>query len=811
MGTELPGEAQIVIIGGGVAGCSIAYHLTKMGWRDVVVVERGELTCGSTWHAAGLVGQLRSEFNLTRMMMYGANLYRQLKAETGQDTGWRGVGTLRLASSNERIQELKLHIGHARSFGLPLEFVDLKEAQAMFPLADFKGVKAAAFAPSDGAVDPNGLTMALAAGARSRGARIFTDTKVNAIGMKNGRVESVVTTNGTIRTEVVVNAAGQWGREIGRMVGLELPVVPFAHQYLITKPIQGVRHDFPTLRDPDLRLYWREEVGGLIVGGYEENPIVFGMEGIPDDFKFKLLNPDWDSFAPLMENAVRRTPVVAEAEILRLLNGPEAFTPDGEPILGPTEVRGFWVACALCARGLGTAGAIGKTMAEWIVDGRTEWDTWRLDVRRFGPNHGGKAYDIARARETYGRFYVIHYPGEERASGRPLRLTPMFEREKALGACFGEKWGWERPNWYEPHAAVAGHTHVPQEWVRVNWSPAIGYECLGTRAGAGLYDMTSFSKIEVSGQGALRLLQHLCANDIDLPVGKVVYSSMLNSSGGIETDLTATRIAESRFLLITNTTFGKHDADWIRSHCPDDGSVIVSDVTSAYACVGLWGPKARRILERTTDADVTNAGFPYLMSKRIAVGKVNVLALRVGYVGELGWEFYFPPEYGVALWDALWQAGQEDGIVAGGYKAIDSLRLEKGYRYWSADIGPNYTPLEAGLGFAVKLGKTDFIGREAILRQKQEGVSRKLCCLTLGDPNFVVVGNEPIVSNGDVIGWVTSGGYGYAVGKSIAYGYLPLPFDRKGTKLEIDILGDHIPAEVVREPLWDPGGERVRS
>jgi glycine cleavage system T protein len=811
MGNELPAEARVVIIGGGVAGCSIAYHLTKMGWTDVVLVERGELTCGSTWHAAGLVGQLRSDFNLTRMMMYSANLYRQLKAETGQDTGFHEAGTLRLASSDERIQELNLHIGHARSFGLPLDFISLKEAKEMFPLADMTGVKAAAFAPSDGYIDPNGLTMALAAGARSRGARIHTDTKVSAIGLEHGRVSHVMTSKGRIRTEIVVNAAGQWGREVGRMVGIDLPVVPMAHQYLVTKPIEGVRHEFPTLRDPDMSLYWREEVGGLIVGGYEDKPVVFGMEGIPEDFQFKLLPPDWETFGPLMERAVRRTPAVADAEILRLLNGPEAFTPDGEPILGPTEVGGFWVACALCARGLGSGGAVGKTMAEWIIDGKPEWDTWRLDVRRFGSNHASKAFDIARTAETYGRFYVIHYPGEEREAGRPQRLSPMYGREHALGAVFGEKCGWERPNWYEPHAALAGHDHLPHPWARVNWSPAIGYESLQTREAAGLYDMTSFSKIEVSGPGALRLLQYLCANEIDMPVGRVVYTSMLNARGGIEADLTVTRVAEDRFLLITGTAFGRHDADWIRAHSPDNGSVMVNDVTSAFACVGVWGPKARRIVERTTDTDVSDAGFPYLTSRRMAVGNVPTLALRVTYVGELGWEFYFPPEYGESLWSALWEAGQAEGMVAGGYKAIDSLRLEKGYRYWSGDIGPNFTPLEAGLGFAVKLGKDDFLGKDALLKQRGEGLTRKLCCLTLADPNFVVVGNEPIMNGKEVIGWVTSGGYGYAVGKSIAYGYLPLPFDRIGSKLEIDILGNPIAAEVVREPLWDPRGERIRS
>ncbi|UCF26882.1 MAG: FAD-dependent oxidoreductase, partial [Chloroflexota bacterium] len=446
--SKFPSHARVVIIGGGVGGCSIAYHLTKMGWKDIVVVERHELTAGSTWHSAGLVGQLRSDANLTRMMYYSTDLYRKLKDETGVDTGWREVGGIRLASSPERMEDIKRMVGMARSFGMPMEMLSPQDAQALFPLMALDGVVGAAYTPNDGVIDPTGLTNALATGAKNLGAQFFNETDVQQINLDNGRVSEVVTNRGTIKTEVVVNAAGQWGGEVGRLVGLNLPVVPMAHLYIITKPIDGVGHDFPTLRDPDLLVYWREEVGGIITGGYERDPAPFGLDGIPKDFKYQLLPPDWDRFAPLMENSIKRVPAVETAEIIQLLNGPEGFTPDGEFLLGPTEVKGFWVACAFCAHGLAGAGGIGKVMAEWIIDGHPEWDLWRLDVRRFGTNYASQDYILDRTIETYSMYYDIHYPGEERMTGRNLRLSPTFHRLRDLGAFFGEKTGWERPNYY---------------------------------------------------------------------------------------------------------------------------------------------------------------------------------------------------------------------------------------------------------------------------------------------------------------------------------------------------------------------------
>ncbi|HXF85175.1 MAG TPA: FAD-dependent oxidoreductase [Anaerolineales bacterium] len=809
--SQFPTQAQVVIIGGGVGGCSIAYHLTKLGWTDVVLLERHELTSGSTWHSAGLVGQMRSDVNLTRMMHYSTDLYRNLKAETGQDTSWREVGGIRLASSAERMEELKRLVGMARSFGVEMELISPKEAQEKFPLMSLEGVVGAAFTPNDGIIDPTGLTNALAIGAKNRGARIFTNTAVTAIRLKNGRVHEVVTDKGTIKTEVVVNAAGLWGREVGKMVGLSLPVIPMAHLYLMTMPIEGVDHNTPTLRDPDLLVYWREEVGGFVMGGYERQPATFGLNGIPKDFKFQLLPPDWERFTPLMENAIRRVPIMEKVEVKKLLNGPEGFTPDGEFLLGPTSVKGFWVACAFCAHGLAGAGGIGKVMAEWIVDGSPEWDVWRLDVRRFGPNYNSLDYAAARTLETYTQYYDIHYPGEERMSKRNVRLSPTYFRLRDLGCVFGEKMGWERPNWFKPHEELATHGHEPKGWARHNWSRAIGYEHLMTREHAGLFDETSFNKFEVRGPGALKFLNHVCANQIDVPIGQIVYTQALNQRGGIECDFTVTRLAEDRFFIVTGTAFGQHDLSWLSLHMPEDGSVTIEDVTSTYACIGMWGPKARKILEKVTTDDVSNAGFPYMTSKRITVGDVPVLASRVTYVGELGWEFYCPMEYGLRLWDTLWEAGKPEGLVAAGYKAIESLRLEKGYRYWSSEISPDYTPFEAGLAFAVKLEKGDFIGREALIRQKAEGIKRKLCTLTLADDRTIVLGKEPIRAGSQLVGWVASGGYGYSVKKSIAYAYLPLEYAKTGTKLQIECFGEPVGAEVAPSVLWDPKGERIKA
>jgi 4-methylaminobutanoate oxidase (formaldehyde-forming) len=812
-------HAQAVVIGGGVGGTSVAYHLTELGWRDIVLLDRAGLTSGSTFHSAGLVGQLRSSTTLTRMMMYGAALYRRLTAETGVDVSWHEVGSLRLASSRARYEELQRQVGWARTFGLPLELLTTEEAQTRFPLYDPPGVLGAAFLPTDGWLDPSNLALALAAGARARGARILTEHRVTGLRLERGRVRGVVTDRGEFVADVVVNAAGMCGPEIGRLAGVTVPIIPMAHQYLLTKPIAGVRPDFPTLRDPDNLVYFREEVGGLCMGGYERNPAPWALDGVPADFNGKLLAPDWPRFGEIMEGAVRRVPAIETAEVTRLINGPEAFTPDNEFILGESEVGGFFVAAGFCAHGIAGAGGIGQQVARWIVDGEPDLDLWPMDIRRFGAQYRSQAYTLARINENYATYYDIHYPNEERQAGRPLRLSPAYEELAALGCVFGEKSGWERPNWFTPNAAGAGVREAaglaalrPRGWAGEQWSPAIGAEALACRERAALFDESSFAKIEVAGPGACDLLQRLCDNDLDRPVGSLTYTQMLDRRGGIQCDFTVTRLRADRYFIVTGTAFGDHDRSWIRRHAPDDGSVEVRDITSARACLALWGPRARDILASVSRDDVSDAAFPYLTAREITVGNVPLLALRVTYVGELGWELYPPAEYGRALWRTLWAAGQPHGLVAGGYRAIDALRLEKGYRVWSTDITPDETPFEAGLGFCVKLDKPDFIGRSALLAAREAGPPpKRLRCLVLDDPRSVCLGNEPVRFEGQVVGRVTTGGYGFAVERSIAYAYLPAAQTDVGTSLEVDVFGTWVGATVSREPLYDPAGERIRG
>ena len=802
-------HARAVVIGGGVGGASILYWLARLGWTDVVLVERARLTSGSTFHSAGLVGQLRGSLSLTRMMMNSVDLYRSLKDEVGLETGWHEVGSLRLASSQERMEELTRQAAWAKTFGLPLELISAQDAQKMFPPMTTDSVLGAAFLPTDGYIDPSQLTYALVEGARRRGAEICEDTRVTGIEVQDGHVKRVKTNQGDIETELVVDAGGMFAPEIGRMAGVNVPLIPFAHEYLITRPT-GLPLDMPTMRDPSLLVYYRPESGGLVMGGYERNPQPWGLDGIPSDFNGRLLEPDWDRFAPLMENAIVRTPSLKDAEVIRLVNGPEAFTPDNEFILGPAEVRGFWVAAGFCAHGLAGAGGMGRLMAEWIVQGRPELDAWEMDSRRFGRAYFSRDYTLARTYEVYSTYYDVKYPGHERSAGRPLRVSPLYSRLKDLGAAFGEKSGWERVNWFEPNGTAGDQALRPHGWAGRLWSPAIGVEHMACREGAAIFDFTSFAKIEVGGHGAADFLERLCDNRVARAAGALTYTQMLNEGGGIECDFTITRLGEDRFRVITGTAFGMHDLSWIRDHAPSDGSVYVEDVTSTYACVGLWGPDARKLLQKVTPADIGNAAFPFMTAREIAIGTVPCLALRVTYVGELGWELYCPSEFGLRLWDTIREAGHENGLVPGGYKAVDSLRLEKGYRVWGADIGPEIDPYAAGLGFCVKLDKGDFIGRDALVARREKPSPTKLACLVLDEPRRIVLGSEPVRIGGRVVGRVTSGGYGYAVKKSIAYAHIPAEVVVE-TPVEVDIFGTWIKGQVAREPLYDPSGSRVRG
>src|SRR5712691_11222668 len=612
-------HARAVVVGGGVGGAAILYWLARLGWTDTVLVERSRVTSGSTFHSAGLVGQLRGSLSLTRMMMNSVDLYRKLGEEVGLETGWHEVGSLRLASSRERMEELSRQAGWAKTFGLPLELVSAQEAQRMFPPMSTDGVLGAAYLPTDGYIDPSQLTFALVESARRRGAEINEDTRVTAIETAGGGVKRVITDKGPIDTELVVNAGGMFAAEIGRLVGVNVPLIPMAHEYLITTP-SGLPRDMPTMRDPSLLVYYRPESGGLIMGGYERDPAPWGLDGIAQDFNGKLLEPDWDRFEPLMTNAIVRTPTLKDASVIRLVNGPEAFTPDGEFILGPTEVRGFWVAAGFCAHGLAGAGGMGRLVAEWIVDGRPHLDAWEMDSRRFGRHYISRDYTLARTREVYSTYYDVKYPGHERSAGRPLRLSPAYVRLEQLGAAFGEKSGWERANWFEPNATRGDESLRPRGWAGRLWSPAIEAEHRACRETAALFDFTSFAKIEVRGRGVAEFLERLTDNRVARSVGALTYTQMLNEGGGIECDFTVTRLEEDRFRIVTGTAFGQHDLYWIRDHAPD--GVQVEDVTSRYACLGLWGPAARAILQPLTTEELT---FQYMRSRELPVGSVPCL------------------------------------------------------------------------------------------------------------------------------------------------------------------------------------------
>jgi 4-methylaminobutanoate oxidase (formaldehyde-forming) len=575
----------------------------------------------------------------------------------------------------------------------------------------------------------------------------------------------------------------------------------------------------PQLRDPDGLVYFREDLGGLCLGGYERSPAPWGLDGIPSDFNGRLLAPDLPRLEEIMRGAIRRVPSVEDSGVRRVINGPEAFTPDNEFILGESEVGGFWVAAGFCAHGIAGAAGVGRQLASWIVDGEPELDLWRMDIRRFGAAYRSRSYTLARTTEVYATYYDIHYPNEERLAGRPLRTAPTYDALVALGAVFGEKSGWERPNWFEPNAddpRFGGREALeqlrPRGWAGRHWSPAIAAEALATRSAAALFDESSFAKLEIAGSGALGLLQRVCGNDLDRPIGSITYTQLLDRRGGIQADVTLTRLAPETWLLVTGTAFGNHDAAWLRSHLPSDGTVTVRDVTSARVCLGLWGPRARDILESVIPGDISDAAFPYLTARYLSVGPVPVLALRVTYVGELGWELYADSDFGRALWKTLWEAGQPCGMVAGGYRAIDALRLEKGYRVWSTDITPDDTPWEAGLGFAVALDKDPpQMARDALVAARNAGPTRRLRALVLDDPRQVCLGNEPVRVDGEVVGRVTSGGYGFTVERSIAYAYLPAESAAIGTRGEVDVFGEWVGCEVTRDPLYDPTGARIRG
>jgi sarcosine dehydrogenase len=809
-----PTQSRAVIIGGGIIGSSTAYHLAKLGW-EVTLLERKKLTSGSTFHAAGLVGQLRSSASITQLLGESVKLYRNLEAETGLATGWKMNGGLRLACTAERWTEVRRQATTARSFGLEMHLLSAQEARELWPLMDVSDVIGAAFLPTDGQANPSDITLSLAKGARMHGAAIFEDVEVTGIEVANGRATAVVTGQGRIACEAVIVCAGQWTRALCAMVGVNVPLVSVEHQYMVTEPIAGVPKNLPTLRDPDRLTYYKEEVGGLVMGGYEANPIAWAVQGIPDGFSYQLLNSNWEHFEPLMELAIGRVPALQTAGVKTLINGPESFTPDGNFILGEApELRGLFVGAGFNAFGIASGGGAGKMLAEWVVGGAAPMDLWPVDIRRFGPAHRDTGWVRARTLEAYAKHYTMAWPSEENVSARPLRRSALYARLAEAGACFGEKMGWERPNWFVApgEAPVDVYTYE-----KPNWFGAVAREHHNTRQHVSLFDQSSFAKFMVVGRDAEAALSWICANDISGPVGKLTYTQMLNARGGIEADLTVARLGEQKFYITTGTGFVTHDADWITRNIGAGLDAQLVDVTSAYATLALMGPNARAVLRAVTTEDVSNAAFAFGTVRHIHIAGAPVLALRVTYVGELGWELHIPTDFALTVYDALMAAGRAHGLENAGYRAIETLRLEKFYRAWGADIGPDYTPLEAGLGGFVKFKKAAwFLGREALEAQRSKLLKRFLCGFTVEDKEVILLGRETIYRNDVRVGWLSSGGFGHSVGKPVGFGYVRNPdgvdkaFIQSG-RYELEVATVRVPCKVHLAPLVDPGMVRVKA
>ena len=810
--SDFPTQAKIVVIGGGIIGCSTAYHLAKLG-IEVVLVERAKLTSGSTFHAAGLVGQLRSNANVTQLLSYSVDLYKRLEAETGQATGWKMNGGLRLACTEERWTEVKRQATTAHSFGLDMQLLTPPEARDLWPLMRVEDVIGAAYLPTDGQANPSDITLSLAKGARQAGALIFEDTEVSRVIVDNGVLRGLETSRGRIACEKVVCCAGQWTRTLAATVGVNVPLVSVQHQYMVTEPF-GVPSDLPTLRDPDRLTYYKEEVGGLVMGGYEPNPIPWAIDGIPDGFHYTLLDSDFEHFEPMMEMSLGRVPALETVGIKQLINGPESFTPDGNFILGEApELRNFHVGAGFNAFGIASGGGAGMALAEWAAKGEPPFDLWPVDIRRFGSAHFDTDWVRARTLEAYGKHYTMAWPSEEQESARPSRRSPLYEYLKADGAVFGEKMGWERPNWY---AAPGEDARDIYTFKRPNWHDAVGREHRAAREAAVLFDQTSFAKFTLKGPDAEAALGWIAANDVAKPAGSLIYTQMLNDRGGIECDLTAARVAHDEYYIVTGTGFATHDFHWIASNIPAEMNARLFDVTSSNAVLSLFGPRARDILDAVTRDEISNTAFPFATWRRIGIAGCAVMALRVSYVGELGWELHLPVDQAQTVYNALHVAGATHGLINAGYRAIETLRLEKGYRAWGADIGPDHTPIEAGLGWAVKQGTSvDFRGRAAVEVQRAGGTRKLLGTFTTA-PEVILSGRETIYRNGKRCGWLSSGGFGHTVGKSIGMGYVRDPdgIDRDHVMsgiYELEVATERVPAEVTLRPLFDPGAARVKA
>lgn len=815
MSKQFPSNTQVVIIGGGVVGCSLAYHLTKRGLKDVVLLERKQLTCGTTWHAAGLVGQLRATQNMTRLAQYTTGLFGDLEAETGQATGFAQFGSLSLATNDERFEELKRGASMARCFGVEVEVVSASEAQTMWPMINVDDVVGAVFLPKDGKVNPIDVTQAMAKGAKTGGAKIFEDTKVQAIHTKEGRITGVATDKGDIQAEVVVNCAGMWAREVGRMAGANVPLHAAEHFYIVTENFEGMAPQLPVLRDPDNCAYYKEDAGKLLLGAFEPTAKPWGMDGIPDDFSFTQLADDFDHFEPVLEAALKRLPALEKVGVQLFFNGPESFTPDDRYLLGPTpEVENFYVAAGFNSTGIQSSGGAGKVLADWIVDKHPPMDLWDVDIRRMMAFQGNATYLHDRTVEGLGLLYAMHWPFRQVETARAVRASPLHDRLKAKGACFGEAGGWERANWFAPEGVDPVYEY---SYKRQNWFEHSAREHMAVREKVGLLDQSSFAKFLLQGRDAEAVLNRVAANDMSVPVGKVVYTQWLNERGGIEADLTVTRIAEESFMVVTSFSSAVRDFNRLQRLIPGDAHAILTDVGSGMAMIGLMGPNSRDLLQSLTPSDLSDEAFPFATSKEIELGYAMVRASRITYVGELGWELYIPAEFATGVYDTLVQAGADFGLQNVGMHAMNSLRTEKAYRHWGHDIADEDTPVEAGLGFAVAWDKPGgFIGKEALEEQRQNGVTKRLVQFALDDPEPLLNHNEPIWRGDAIVGHITSGMFGHALGKSLGMGYVEddggvdEEFVNSGV-YEIEVACERFPATASLRPFYDPKSERIKA
>ena len=811
---NIPAKARAVIIGGGVSGCSVAYHLAKAGWTDIVLLERQQLTSGTTWHAAGLIGQLRGSANMTRLAKYSADLYVKLAAETGVETGMRQVGSISVALTAARHEELLRQATVARIFDVDVQEISALEAKAMYPHLEIGDVVGAVHLPLDGQCDPANIAMALAKGARMRGAKIFEHTKVVDVTKANGRVTGVDFVDdkgepGHIATDVVINCGGMWGRELAGKSGVTLPLHACEHFYLITEPIAGLGH-LPVLRVPDECAYYKSDAGKMMVGAFEPKAKPWGMNGIREDFCFDTLPEDWDHFQPILEHAMNRLPLFQTAGIHTFFNGPESFTPDDRYYLGEApELGGYWIAAGYNSVGIAASGGAGYALAHWIVEGEAPFDLWEVDIRRAQPFQRNRKYLKERVSETLGLLYADHFPYRQFATARGVRRSPLHEHLKERGAVFGEAAGWERANWFANPGQAREYDY---SWKRQNWFENQKAEHMAVRTGVGLFDMTSFGKIRVEGRDACAFLNRLCGNQIDVPVGRVVYTQMLNKNGGIECDLTVTRLSETAYLAVVPGATLQRDLAWMRRHV-GDAFAVITDMTAAESVLCVMGPKSRDLLTAVSPNDFGNTAHPFGTMREIEIGMGIARAHRVTYVGELGWELYVSADQTAHVFEALEAADM--GLKLCGLHTLDSCRIEKAYRHFGHDITDEDHVLEAGLGFAVRTAKPDFIGRDAVLRKTEAGLDRRMMQFRLVDSEPLLFHNEAIVRDGKIVGPITSGNYGQTLGGAIGMGYVPCQgqseADVLGSGYEIEVAGVRHKAVASLAAMYDPKSERVRG